>query len=548
MRHSTLFAVPLAATLLVSGLATPAQASIPVYDARTLGMGGNSVGYAANGSLVYWNPAAVANSQNFGLFLPTLGVSVSNTVLGVGQLTPLLGAASGGFTALGGLLGNGNDSLLGKLGSADGLNIQARALIEPFGISLGKVGPGSLALRVYGNVNGVAGLNLSSDFAQDINGLVLQNGFSEIVSAAQGVGAGAAAGLTGDTTALNKSVGDLRGALEKNMKSFIIDGKNKTSGTKKSFSATTMTGTTGAVAATYAQQFPLPGAFSERFPDAQLSVGVTGKVLQSGSGLLAGVVPSLPLPGGPSGASFNPLAGSAAISLDMDQEVTALVNSIAAFQQDGTNLATIGDLLGSVQGFLTKGLPKTTVNFSSLTPANTGVAADVGAHLRIDRWWSLGLTLVNPVLFWNAQRVNYKYVFNPSSTTTPLSLVQDGAPQNVAFRVAEPFAVRAGLAFTPQLEGKGPGFLVNDILLTAGLDAPIITGLDLPNRPVLSLGFEKLFGPLALRLGTQQFGYAPFYTAGLGIQTRWVQLNVGAGTDLPAIRGGAVSATMGIGF
>ena len=88
-----------------------------------------------------------------------------------------------------------------------------------------------------------------------------------------------------------------------------------------------------------------------------------------------------------------------------------------------------------------------------------------------------------------------------------------------------------------------------DRLVTAGLDAPIITGTNLPIRPELHLGVEKMVGPLALRLGTQQLGFSSFYTAGAGIMSRWFQLNLGLGVDNPAnIKGAAGSLNLGIGF
>lgn len=543
---------PLAATVALGLAPASALASPVVYDARSLGMANSTVGYAGNASLAYWNPAVVAHGRNFGLFLPSVAFSVSNNILGVSQLTSLAGSFVGPgaqpLQALGTLFAPGGDtSVLSRLGGADGLNIQARALVEPLGFSLANVGPGSLAVRVYGGTTAMASLRLSPDFAQDVNGLVLQNGYQEIVTAANGLGQGAASGLGGDLTQLRNSVTALSTALEKNMSSFILSGDKKA--TRKEFSATTMTGTAGTVAATYAQPMPLPEAVTKMFPEAQLTVGATGKVLQSGAGLLGGPLGGpQTLAGGATSGSFNPTAGTVKVSLDMDQEVTDLVGAVKAFNTE-QNLATVGDLLGSVQNFLGNGIGGTNIEFSSLTPANNGVAADLGAQFRFNRWWSVGMTLVNPVLFWNAQRTTYRYRYDATSTTQPLSLEQVGGVENVAFRVAEPFAVRAGLAFTPQLEGKGAmGLLTNDILVTAGLDAPIITGLDMPNRPVLALGFEKLVGPLALRLGTQQFGYAPFYTAGLGLQTRGFQFNLGGGADLPALRGGAVSATMGVGF
>ncbi|MEB3330675.1 MAG: hypothetical protein VKQ33_15725 [Candidatus Sericytochromatia bacterium] len=559
MSCSRFIAGPLAASVALAALALPAEAQVVAYDARTLALGGNTVGYAGNASLAYWNPAAVGNSRNFGLFLPTLGVSLNNNVLGVAEAASLLSSVRGNSGGLLAALGRGGTTpaLLTRLGSAEGLNIRAQTLVEPFGLAFG-VGPGSVALRVYGGATAVGAVNLSPDFAADLNNLVFENGFADISAAANKVAASAGRGLTTDLTTLRSDVTALRAALEKNMKSFIIDGRTKRVATKKDFTATVASGVTGTVAATYAQPLPLPKALTERLPEAQLTVGVTGKVLQNGAGLLttpsgAGGAPLplgvLPLPGGSgstSNATFNALSGSAAIRLDMDREVTDLVNAIGAFDQ-AVNLATVGELLGSVQAFTGKGLTRSSLVFSSETPDNTGVAADVGAHLRFNRWWSLGVTLVNPVLFWNARKTTYRYAFDTDPTSAnALSLVQDGPTQTVAFRVAEPFAVRAGVALTPQFE-RLPASLLNDSLVTAGLDAPILTGLNVPGRPVLSIGVEKRVGPLALRVGTQQLGFAPMYTAGLGLQTRWVQLNAGAGAD-PSLRGAAGSVTLGVGF
>lgn len=547
MSLSRLASIPLAATVALAVFPSHVFAAPVVYDARSLGMAGSTVGYAENASLAYWNPAAVANGKKFGLFLPSIALSASNNVLGVSTLASLAREGSNPEALLGQLLApTGEASVLTRLGGSDGLNIQARALFEPFGFSLANVGPGGLALRVYGGTVAMGGLRVSSDFAQDANNLIVGKGYQKIVAAATDLGDAARSGLGGDLTQLQGSVEGLRAAIEANMSSFIIDGTKKKAAATKEFSATVMSGTAGTIAATYAQPLPLPAAVTKAFPEAQLTLGATGKILQSGMGFL-GAGLNQTLPGGSTSGRFNPTAGSVTVSMDLDQEVTDLLGAVKGFNEE-QNLATVGDLLASVQGFLA-GIPKTAIQFTSLAPANNGVAADLGAHFRFNRWWSVGMTLVNPVLFWNAQRTTYRYRYDASSTTQPLQLEQVGGVDNVTFRVAEPFSFRAGLAFTPQLAGKGAlGLLTNGIVMTAGLDAPIITGLDLPNRPVLSLGFEKAVGPLALRLGTQQFGAVPFYTAGLGLQTPWVQLNVGAGADLPALRGGAVSATMGVGF
>lgn len=536
MSWNRLTSLPLAAAIAVVGLSAPADA-LTAYDARTLGMGGSSVGYATNASLAYWNPAAVANSKNFGLFLPSIGLSLSNNILGVQDALSLATVFSNP---------TGTDgTIFTKLGSAEGMNIQLQAMVEPLGLAIGRVGPGGLTFRAYASAMAVGQVNLSQDFATDLNGLIFQNGFSEIVAAAGSIAGGASgsAATASGQEELKGNVSKLRTALDKNMKSFIINGTTKKAATKKSFQADVMSGVSSGLAATYAQPVPLPMQITRLYPESQLTLGATAKVL----GTPMGMVPGVPLAGGPAGAQYNPAAGSVAVNLDIDREVTDLLNAVTAYDND-PSLANLGELLGATQDFMGNGLTKTKLSFSSVTPDNVGVGADVGAHFKFDRWWAVGLTMVNPLLLWNAKKTNYEYRYSQTATN-PLQLVQVGTTENVAYRVAEPFAIRLGAAYTPQLEGKGPGILVNDILVTAGLDAPLITGTNLPIRPSLHLGAEKLFGPLALRLGTQQMGYSPFYTAGLGLQTRWVQLNVGAATDNPGNpKAAALSANLGVGF
>lgn len=536
MSWTRLSSIPLAATIAVAGISAPADALV-AYDARTLGMGGSSVGYATNASLVYWNPAAAANSKNFGLFLPTIGFSLSNNILGV-QDAMSLASVFQNPTA-------GGSTLFSKLGSAEGMNLQVQAMVEPLGFSLGRVGPGALTFRVYGSAMATGQISLSNDFATDLNGLIFQNGFQEIVGAAGSIAGGAngSAATASGQESLKSNVSALKAALNKNMSSFIINGTTKKAATTKSFQADVMSGASAGLGATYAYPVLLPQAVTKLYPESQLTVGATAKVL----GTPMGMVPGIPLAGGPAGAQYNPAAGSVSVNLNIDREVTDLLNAVTAYDAD-PSLANLGDLLGATQDFMGNGLTKTKLQFSSVTPDNVGVGADLGAHFKFDRWWAVGLTMVNPLLLWNAKKTTYEYKFS-TTATNPLQLVQVGSPENVAYRVAEPFAVRLGAAFTPQLQGRGPAILVDDILVTAGLDAPLITGTNLPVRPSLHLGAEKLFGPLALRIGTQQLGFSPFYTAGLGIQTRWVQLNVGAATDNPGNpKAAALSANLGVGF
>ena len=538
MSWTRLSSIPLAATIALAGLAAPADAMV-AYDARTLGLGGSSVGYATNGSLTYWNPAAAANGKNFGLFLPTIGFSLSNNILG---LSDAMAMASALQNPLG---GTGNNSLFTKLGSAEGLNIQAQMMVEPLGFSLGKVGPGAMTFRVYGQAMASGNVKMSQDFATDLDALILKGGFNEIVTAAGSIAGGAdgSASTTAGQDQLKSNVSSLRNALNANMKSFIINGTTKKAATRKEFAAEVMTGASAGLAATYAQGVPLPKQLTALYPDSQLTLGLTGKIL----GTPMGMVPGMPLAGGPAGAQYNPSAGSTTVELNIDREVTDLLNAVTAYDDD-PNLANLGELLGATQDFMGTGLGKTKLQFSSVTPDNVGLGADVGAHFKFDRWWAVGLTMVNPLLLWNAKKTTYEYKYS-STGANPLQLVQVGNTENVAYRAAEPFAIRLGGAFTPQLEGRGPALLVNDILVSAGLDAPLITGSNLPIRPSLHLGVEKLFGPLALRLGTQQMGFSPFYTAGIGLQTRWVQLNVGAATDNPGNpKSAAVSANLGVGF
>src|SRR5688500_14902491 len=118
-------ALPLAATMLVGGMADLASAT--VYDARTLGMGGNSVGYAGNASLAYWNPASVARGNAWGVYLPNVGVSLTNNLLSVQDVTSLAGGLAGGN------LGSSLAPTFTKLGSSTGLNMQVQNLNEIVG-------------------------------------------------------------------------------------------------------------------------------------------------------------------------------------------------------------------------------------------------------------------------------------------------------------------------------------------------------------------------------------------------------------------------------
>ena len=83
-------------------------------------------------------------------------------------------------------------------------------------------------------------------------------------------------------------------------------------------------------------------------------------------------------------------------------------------------------------------------------------------------------------------------------------------------------------------------------MVTAGVDAPLINGI----APSVSIGAEKLFGPLALRVGTQQGGLSPLYTVGLGLQTSAFQMNLGLGVDSPStnVKGAAAALSLGAGF
>ncbi|MDB5097657.1 MAG: hypothetical protein JWM80_2078 [Cyanobacteria bacterium RYN_339] len=536
-----LLTIPLAATLAIATLPAGAAFAVTAYDARTLGMGGSSVGYSGNASLAYWNPASVGMSRNVGVYLPSLGVSMSNNILSPADVQNLastfskLGQPSTGASSTSGDL----SAIFKNLGSNAGLNLQAEGIAELVGLSLGRVGPGALAFRVYGHGLGNASLKLSNDFADNLNGLFFAGGFTELSSAVSKLSQDTQGGsFTAESQAqLNTDVAALDATLKKNMSSFIKAGG--TGYTKKTLAFSETVGANATAALTYAQPIPIK---IPALPNSEITVGVTGKVFGNAGSLFAAQT-SLPLYGGTGSEKVNMLGAGANISLDIDKEVTELSGAIGNFQKE-QNIATTADLASKAGAFFGTGLTKSQLNFTSLTPDSLGGGIDVGAAMKIDDQWSVGLALINPILVWGATQSSYRYEVSPTSTEG-IRLVKAGADQRVNFYQAEPFITRAGVAYQPKL--GGPAWLAKGLLLNAGLEAPFGNGVPAS----VHLGVEKtFFDAIALRLGTQQLGLSPLYTAGLGLQTRFFQANVGVGVDNPTanIKGVAVAASVGAGF
>jgi hypothetical protein len=533
-----LLSIPLAASLAIA-LPAGAAFATTAYDARTLGMGGSSVGYSGNASLAYWNPASVAMSRNFGVFLPSVGLSMSNNVLSPADVQNLAGTFSKLGQANAGATSGDLSSVFKNLGSANGLNLQAEAMAEIVGLSLGKVGPGAMAFRLYGHALGNANMKLSKDFADNLNGLFFQGGFTELSAAVSQLSQDANGGQFNSETQskLNADVNALDATLKKNMSAFIKPGSSDY--TKKTLSLNETFGADATAALTYAQPIPVK---IPALPQSEITVGVTGKLFGSATSVL-GNATTIPLYGGSGSEKVNMLGAGANISLDIDKEVTELSSAIGNFQKE-QNIATTADLASKAGAFFGNGLTKSQLNFTSLTPDSVGGGIDLGAAMKIDDQWSVGLALINPIMLWGATQSSYRYEVSPVASEG-IRLVKAGADQRVSFYQAEPFVARAGAAFQPKL--NGPAWLAKGLLVNAGVEAPFGNGVPAS----IHLGVEKtFFDAVALRLGTQQLGLSPLYTAGLGIQSRFFQANVGVGVDNPtaAIKGVAVAASLGAGF
>lgn len=522
------FAFALAATMSVAAPVGQAFAAT-AYDARTLGMGNSSIGFSGNASLAYWNPAAVGNGSKFGMFLPSLSVSFSNNLLSPADAMSLASTfqnlgkagATGSSTA-------GSD-LFTNLGGAKGLNLQMDTIVEPLGLSLGKVGPGNMALRVYGHGTAFAQAKMTQEFSQNLNGLFMQGGFNQITQTIQAISA-AAQDPNANQDQLKADVDKLGTQLNTYMSAFIKTDPAKYSA--KTLDLTSVTSANAAVAATYAQPVPLKiGAF----PEGQLTVGATAKLFAAPQ---MSFMSPITLPGTTNG-NLNPVGGGvgANINLNIDKEVTELSQSIAKFQKD-QNLATTADLMAKTGAFFSNGLAKSNIGFSSVTPDQVGAGLDLGASYRFNKQFSLGLALTNPILLWGATKNTYTYDFSGDE----IKVKTDAA--RTTFSQAEPFVARVGGAWTPEF--AGPPILAQGLMVSAGVDAP----LNIPVPASASLGVEKLFGPFALRLGTQQGGLAPLYTAGLGLQTSGFQMNLGLGVDNPSTKAkaAAVALSLGAGF
>jgi hypothetical protein len=533
-----LLSIPLAASLAIA-LPAGAAFATTAYDARTLGMGGSSIGFSGNASLAYWNPASVAMSRNVGVFLPSVGVSMSNNILSPADVQSLASSFSKLGQAGTGTSSTGLTNIFKNLGSNTGLNLQAEAMAELVGLSLGRVGPGGLAFRLYGHALGNANLKLSQDFADNLNGLFFEGGFTDLSNAVSKLSQDANGGSFDSSTQakLNEDVASLDATLKKNMSSFIKpDGKGYT---KKTLALNETFGADATAALTYAQPLPIKIA---ALPQSEITVGVTGKVFGSATSLL-GSAATLPLYGGSGSEKVNMLGAGANIELNIDKEVSELSTAIGNFQKD-QNIATTADLASKAGAFFGNGLTKSQLNFTSLTPDSLGGGIDLGAAMKIDDQWSVGLALINPIMLWGATQSSYRYEVSPNPEEG-IRLVKVGADQRVSFYQAEPFIARAGAAFQPKL--NGPAWLAKGLLLNAGVEAPYGNGVP----PSIHLGVEKtFFDAIALRLGTQQLGLSPLYTAGLGIQSRFFQANLGVGVDNPStnVKGVAVAASIGAGF
>ncbi|HEY9723775.1 MAG TPA: hypothetical protein V6D47_17315 [Oscillatoriaceae cyanobacterium] len=531
-------ALPLAATI---ALAAPAAAfASNVYDARTLGMGGNSVGYAGNASLAYWNPAAAAMDQHFGVYLPTFAFSLSNNLLGVGDATSLVSSLRSIGQSSSSSGGSNFSSVLKNLEGGQGLGLEAEAMVEPIGYSVGKVGPGNVAVRLDMHSLAFARATLTettasgkaasgnTSLSSNLNGLFFQGGLTQITNTVQKITTDAS--NSSNQSALSADVNTLKSQLGQYMSSFIK--QNSADDTVKKFNLDGGVGADGALAATYAQPIPLKIA---ALPESELTVGATGKIFLAPQ--LTGIMAPVAVPGASNNASLTMLGSGvgADVALNIDKQATDLSNAIAAFQQD-QNLATTADLAAKTAAFMNDGLANSTIAFSNTVPnSNVGVGMDFGAAFRLNHQWTFGAALNNPVLLWGATKTTYTYDFSGSA------IAVHSKSESTNNWEEEPMVARLGASYQPDFASP----LAKGLLLQAGLDAPIVGGFG----PSVSLGAEKLFGPVALRLGTEQGGLTPLYTAGLGLQTSAFQLNLGGGVDNPAdLKSAALALSLGAGF
>lgn len=489
--------------------AAPAHAG-SVYDARSLGMGGASVGLTGTAQQTYWNPAAAASGGGrFGLFLPSLSFSATNNVVGVAELGSF---ASGGASAL--------SPLLGRMGSS-GLNASIETVVEPLGLNLGRVGPGSVAIRVYGQGALTASTRMSGDFASNLDGLFFQGGFDKISAQVAKI----SNANTTDQAQLKADADELGRLLEANMSAFIKDDGRYSA---KTLDLNATSSANAAFAATYAQPVPVKLPF---FADAEWTVGATAKVFGAAGSAVAQAVPQLnvPVPGAASGGTLNPVGGQvgAKVALNLDKQVTELRNAIRDFSAD-QNLATGSELAAKAGAFFNDGLGNSTVAFSAVNPGTLGAGLDLGTTLKLNREWSVAAALANPLVFWPASKTTYTYDFSGSQ------IAVKEAKESVNYWAGAPVTLRAGGAYQPAI--------LRGFSLASTLEAPF-NGLP----PSLTLGLEQMVGPLALRLGTSQFGVSPLYTGGLGLVFPGFQANLAAGAD-PALRGASVAFGLGAGF
>ncbi|MGE5707642.1 MAG: hypothetical protein ACM3YO_04845 [Bacteroidota bacterium] len=482
--------------------AAPAWASTPL-DARSLGMGSAFTAVADDANAPWWNPAGLSQVNGF-FYLPTqFGIRLGNNAIGLSSMNSITEtmnywqnyqkdplSVSANPPKLPDFLSNGNMRFFG--------DTAVNLLGLSFGVKtpLGKTNLG-LSVQAKGSA---AGSFEAADF------------FGSLGSAYDSMN-------TTDQKIATR-VNNIKSMLDSNSVSIstLTDEANGIiadldSGVGKLFSDETkqadITAKVGGylttmVSAAHQVGIPLPLPILNK---SKVSVGANLKLFTAP---LSSTGQTLPING-----------VNEPVGLPETIRLTARSNFGPAYQNLKNQVQTFTSTtdpskfseFSSAAQSLTKDIPLSGELVTTRAEAS-GIGCDLGAMAQVDDRLTVGATLVNPLVIWQATETTRKVKYD--SSTKQFSPDGDPVSRLVNYRDTEPAALRVGASYRTLM----------NLRVAADLEK------ELTETPVaLRVGGEWGLGPVALRFGTQVGGESPLVTGGLGFNLWAAKLSLGGGVN-----------------
>lgn len=541
-----LWQAPVAATLALAwmaGQALPACATAIPLDTQTLGLGGNFVAQGNDVNATNWNPAtlSLARGTVYLGFSPSL--MLGNSLLDLQNLGTLqnFGTYIQQYQAYGtaaapnpsqapqepavsGLLGNGiaafGDATIGVLGVKFG--VPAIYGFKQDGESAG----GTFGFRLLGSVGIDPSLTAPQIFP------VIAN-FGNVDSYIAGKIVDLTNTFQNNALDTNQEISDataIKAKLEDPVNGF--GALLQSNGTSPSMTLSAVNSAYATSELSYAQPVPFPWHL-KWFPHAHLMAGTSLKVfLAPGQNLgsLVGSswpqVNSQPVPIGATGKE------TMTVNLNVGTPLSQLDSAINAFISNPTNVTQLSSEGQQFSSAFSNPSQLVSVTMSTVVPSSAGVGLDLGGLLVLDDRWSVGASILNPVVFWPATETNYTGTLNNSGSGFT---VNKTGTQAVNFTDTQPLGLVAGAQYQVPFPG----------LSLSGQVAQYFDGFG----PQLNLGArEDVFNVLDLMLGSQVGGIGNLVTGGVGLNLFASRIDASLAVDpnLGQAFDGALSWTVGI--